>query len=232
MGRCANFLVVVLTCAWTNAGRAQDTGTDEKGSGCLKCHKGIEPIRDPDSKMMQRIFRKGKRQGDPAGCIICHGGDPKATTKEKAHKGEFFYSDPGSPWVNDTACGPCHNAQVGAQWNSLMMSESGKIQGTCWSFGGLEGYDHKWGNYDAQNPEDPADRLGTELYRAYMERLKKAEPGAYPDAQTTLPKAPTDLQTLEDHPEQAAFTYHRSECQRCHLAVKGRQKRGDYRGMG
>ena len=150
MGRCANFLVIVLTCVWTDVGKGQETGTDEKGSGCLTCHKGIEPIREPESKMMQRIFRKGKRQGDPAGCIVCHGGDPKATTKDEAHKGEFFYSDPGSPWVNDTACGPCHDAQVGAQWNSLMMSESGKIQGTCWSFGGLEGYDHKWGNYDAQ----------------------------------------------------------------------------------
>jgi len=65
-----------------------------------------------------------------------------------------------------------------------------------------------------------------------MKRLEALEPGAFPDAHSTMPEAPTDLATLAEHPEQAAFTYQRTECQRCHLAVKGRQKRGDYRGMG
>ena len=30
----------------------------------------------------------------------------------------------------------------------------------------------------------------------------------------------------------AGFTYQRQQCQRCHVGVKGREKRGDYRGMG
>ena len=95
-----------------------------------------------------------------------------------------------------------------------------------------KGYDHGWGNYDAQNPEDPAERRGSEDYRACMEQLKAKEPGAYPDAQTTLPEAPIDLDGLAEHPEQAVYTYQRSECQRCHLRVKGRHEHGDYRGMG
>jgi hypothetical protein len=113
-----------------------------------------------------------------------------------------------------------------------MMTEAGKIQGAAWAFGSLEGYDHRWGNYDASNPEQLHKRLGTERYKEYMERLKAVEPQVFPDEITTLPQAPTDLDKLAEHPEQAVFTYLRTDCQRCHLGVKGRQKRGDYRGMG
>ena len=201
-------------------------------SSCAVCHQGIEPIRDPKSAMMRQILAMGRGLGDRDGCVVCHGGDPKALDKDKAHRKIDFRSDPGSPWVNEKTCGLCHSKHVSTQWNSLMMTESGKIQGVAWSFGSLTGYEHKWGNYDARNPGSLGLRLGTDAYRAYMEGLKRLEPGAFPDAQTTVPKAPTDLTQLADHPEQAAFTYVRSECQRCHLAVKGRSKRGDYRGMG
>lgn len=181
---------------------------------------------------MRLIIGLGKGRGDSHGCVVCHGGNPEATTKEKAHGSERFYPDPGSPWINEFICGGCHLKHVQVQWNSLMMTEAGKIQGTAWAFGSLEGYDHGWGNYDAQNPADPAQRLGTDAYRAYIKRLAEREPGAYPAAHTVIPEAPLDLSVLAEHPEQAAFTYHRSECQRCHLGVKGRQRRGDYRGMG
>ena len=211
---------------------AQIHGSTANTSGCLVCHNGIEPIRDPNSQMMQEIFIQGHRFGDPAGCIVCHGGNPEATSKQDAHKGKAFYPDPGSPWVNKFTCGQCHAELVAAQWNSLMMTEAGKIQGAAWAFGSLEGYDHRWGNYDASNPAQIHQRLGTDVYRGYMEHLKTVEPQAFPDKMTSLPEAPTELANLPEHPEQAVFTYLRTDCQRCHLAVKGRQKRGDYRGMG
>ena len=189
--------------------------------------------------MMKQIVARGRDVGDPEGCVVCHGGNPAASTKNAAHSGgpgglgpQEFYPDPGSPWVNEHTCGPCHAGLVTAQWNSLMMTEAGKLQGVGWAFGALTGYEHQWGNYDAQNPESPGERLGTKARRIYMEHLKTLEPGAFPEKLTTVPDAPTDLATLADHPEQAAFTYLRAECQRCHLAVKGRNKRGDYRGMG
>ena len=145
---------------------------------------------------------------------------------------EGYYPDPGSPWINARTCGLCHADLTAIQWNSLMMTEAGKIQGVSWSFGSLQGYNHGWGNYDAQNPEDPLARRGTDAYRVYMQALKEREPNAFPDKMVTVPQAPTDLSKLADHPEQAAFTYLRTECERCHLAVRGRERRGDYRGMG
>jgi len=145
-----------------------------------------------------------------------------------------FYPDPASPWVNKRSCGLCHAELVRAEWNSLMMTEAGKIQGTSWAFGALEGYEHRWANYDGQNPEDPASRLGTDAYRAYMERKTQAFPNVYVDHQETVPEAPAGhaLAGLAADPRKAAFTYIRAECQRCHLGVKGRSRRGDFRGMG
>ncbi len=219
------------TLCWMSWTGALSPAEEAKPSSCMVCHRGIEDIRDYDSKMMKQIVAIGVVEGDPKGCIVCHGGDPKAMLKDDAHKPGSFRPDPGSPWANEVACGECHADHVGTQWNSLMMTESGKIQGVSWSFGSLQGYNHGWGNYDAKNPAAAA-RQGTAAYRDYMKRLAETEPGAFPDSQSTLPAAPTDLSKLVEQPHLAAWTYARAECQRCHLAVKGRFERGDYRGMG
>ncbi len=199
--------------------------------GCLRCHHGIESIRDPASGMMQAIREAGAKEGDPEGCTVCHGGDPRGADRAAAHAGPHFYPDPGSPWINEHTCGRCHPDHVRVQWQGLMMTEAGKIQGVAWSAGALTGYGHPWGNYPVANLP-PDKRLGSPTYRAWRDRLARQEPGAFPGRMVPPPAAPTDLATIEDQPAQAAFTYLRSECQRCHLGVRGRQRRGDYRGMG
>lgn len=207
-------------------------------SGCMKCHSGIELIREPDSQMMQQIMQRGEALGDPAGCVVCHGGDPGETEdKVAAHGGPDaadFYPAPGSPWINEQTCGQCHPKHVDVQWTSLMMTEAGKIQGVCWAFGSMTGYRHRWANYAVQNPDDPGQRLGTDRYREYMQRLKQIEPNVFVDSHEPLPEAlkADELHRLKEDTTLAAFTYIRQECQRCHHAVKGRQKRGDYRGIG
>ena len=115
-----------------------------------------------------------------------------------------------------------------------MMSEAGKIQGTAWGFGGLEGYDHLWANYAYINPSEPDDRTGTDAYRQYMAKKTEAHPNVFVDAHKALPPAPAgdDIPNTPDEANRAAFTYLRAECQRCHLGVKGRKRRGDFRGMG
>ncbi|MGB0714542.1 MAG: multiheme c-type cytochrome [Phycisphaerae bacterium] len=222
----------VILAGWASNMAPSYVLAGDNPKGCMSCHEGIEWIRDPSSEMMKKIIALGTEKGDLPGCTICHGGNHNAVEKDAAHAAPF-YPDPGSPWVNEQTCGLCHQRHVETQMTSLMMTESGKIQGTVWSFGGMDRqYEHSWGNYDVSNPADPAARIGSEDYRAYMEALAKKEPGAYPKAQEALPEAPTDLSKLHEQPELAAFTYIRSECQRCHLGVKGREKRGDFRGMG
>ena len=207
---------------------------EAKNSGCMKCHTGIEMIREPGSEMMEQIMELGREQNDPAGCIVCHNGDPTVTDDKDAAHGDNFFPEPSSPWINDQTCGQCHDDQVRVQWQSLMMTEAGKIQGVCWSFGSLTGYNHRWANYAVKNPDDPKERLGTDLYREYMEKLTALEPDVFVQEHEELPDAlkHDQLSKLAEDPTLAAFTYIRQECQRCHHAVKGRQKRGDFRGMG
>ncbi len=214
-----------------------------KTNNCLLCHGGIEHIRQPATGMAKAIAKKASEAGYPQNsCIICHGGNPATKHKSKAHKGTLhyflnhegpkeFYPAPGSPWINQNTCGMCHKEQVAAQMNSLMMTEQGKIHGVLYSFGGLEGYKHNMANYDVKNPSDPHARLGTKVYQEYMQKLAKLNPQVYPKANKEIPKAPT-AEEATTHPELAAYTYLRNQCLRCHTGGKGRQKRGDYRGIG
>jgi len=212
-------------------------------NSCIECHKGIEPIRNKNSKMMQEILKvadKADAKGND--CIVCHGGNPNVDDKEKAHSGTLpyfkdhkgpkeFYPSPTSQWININTCGMCHPKQVNAQWNSLMNTEQGKIHGAIWSFGAMEGYNHTYSNYNGKNPADPHKRLGTKAYREYMQALSKKEPQAFPHKMRAIPKAPT-ADEVEKDPSLAVYTYLRQECLRCHTGGKGRKRRGDYRGMG
>ncbi|MEN8146201.1 MAG: multiheme c-type cytochrome [Campylobacterota bacterium] len=212
-------------------------------NSCLKCHEGIEDIRDPASKMMEEIYKVAEKAGHKGNdCIVCHGGNPMTMVKERAHKGTVkyflenkgpkeYYPAPGSTWINQNTCGMCHQEQIDAQMNSLMMTEQGKIQGALWSFGAKEGYNHNVGTYDTKNPEDPHKRLGTETYKKYMSELSELEPQAFPSEMTELPKAPS-AEEIEKDPSLAVYTYLRQECLRCHTGSKGRAKRGDFRGVG
>ncbi len=210
---------------------------------CIVCHKGIEDIRDRDSGMMKEILKIAEKAGHKGNdCIVCHGGNPKSKSKKYAHNGTVkyfkenkgpknYYPAPGSSWINENTCGMCHPNQVGAQMNSLMMTEQGKIQGAMWSFGGKEGYNHTAGNYDTKNPDNPDDRLGTDVYKKYMQKLAKMEPQAFPEEMHELPDAPT-VEEIHKDPSLAVYTYLRQECLRCHTGSKGRFERGDYRGIG
>ncbi len=214
-------------------------GTNE----CLSCHKGIEDIRDRESGMMKAILEVAEKAGHAGNdCIVCHGGNPKSKSKKYAHNGTVkyfkenkgpknYYPAPGSTWINENTCGMCHPEQIGAQMNSLMMTEQGKIQGAMWSFGGKEGYQHTAGNYATKNPKNPDDRRGTDVYKKYMQKLATMEPQAFPEEMHELPDAPS-VEEIHKDPSLAVYTYLRQECLRCHTGSKGRSKRGDYRGIG
>ncbi len=212
-------------------------------NSCLKCHEGIEEIRDPNSKMMEEIYKVAEKAGHTGNdCIVCHGGNPTTMVKERAHKGTVdyflenkgpkeYYPAPGSSWINQNTCGMCHQEQIDAQMNSLMMTEQGKIQGALWSFGAKEGYNHSMGTYATKNPEDPHKRLGTSAYKQYMAELSELEPQVFVSGTSELPQAPT-AEEVEKDPSLAVYTYLRQECLRCHTGSKGRTERGDFRGLG
>ncbi|WP_456481129.1 cytochrome C [Oceanithermus sp.] len=210
--------------------------------GCLSCHEGIEDIVPPDSGMMAQIKAFGAMAGDPAGCVVCHGGNPQGLTKEEAHSGapealsnrgpQTFYPDPGSIWIADRTCGQCHPGYDYRLNLSLMQTEAGKIQGNLHTWGFPETWDGKtpYGNYDVKDTDGPVPQVGTEAYKKYMAELIEMYPQAFPSELKQIPEATPE--EVKADPKLAALTYQRHDCQRCHVGVNGREKRGDYRGMG
>lgn len=209
-----------------------------EGKNCLSCHQGIMPARPLNSKMMKQILAKGAELGDPNGCVVCHGGNPKEiTNKDIAHSGapkgsllKAFTPVPGALQVNENTCGQCHQDHTYNVHRSMMNTDAGKMKAIMWSFGiGTENKNHLFGDHDMDDPDGATPRFGTEAYKAYMKEMAAAFPGEFPRELKQVPEA--DLSTLEAMPQQAAYTYLRN-CNACHLSNKGMQDRGHFRGMG
>src|SRR5699024_12097953 len=85
----ANLLSILLfSLLFTQVGLAKEATFPAPSEGCLSYHEGIEPIKEHDSLMAMQLYAMGGAQGDPNGCVVCHGGNPKATTNAKAaHSG-------------------------------------------------------------------------------------------------------------------------------------------------
>jgi hypothetical protein len=217
-------------------------GYPSPDTGCLapgKCHAGIEPIRAHNSEMAKQIYGMGSEMGDPNGCVVCHGGDPtEEKDAEKAHTGapegsrlDTFVLHSASVWVNQKICGQCHEPWGYSQYRSIMQTEAGKIQGALWGWGPAgTGYSKKYGNYDLDDPDGPEPVFGTKDYKQYTKALMEAHPNNFPNDLAQVPR--TNLELLNENPEEAIYTYIRTDCQRCHVGVKGRSNRGDFRGMG
>ncbi len=212
---------------------------------CMSCHKGIENIRSKNSGMMKQIKALGSAVGDPAGCTICHGGNVKATTKKLAHKGapnqpgglEAFVRDPGSFWIMDKTCGLCHADTVANMKKALMATEAGKIQGNLHTWGSEDTQKVKFGDYSIKDKDGKTPAWGTNTYKKYMLAMMNKFPDEFPTKLKQLPLPPQSSKDLTNKSEKeiayhAAITYQRSDCQRCHIGVRGRQGRGDWRGMG
>jgi len=208
--------------------------------GCLSCHTGIE--RFTDGPMMDAIESAGDEFGDPAGCITCHGGNPKETKdKAKAHTGApagltkaggpaLFYPDPGAITIADKTCGQCHEGYPERLQKSLMNTEAGKLQGNMWSWGLQKDMKTVYGNYDLVDKDGNVPSVGTDAYKEYMVAYSTSHPDQMPSSIKQIPEV--DVNAISDHPNQAGITYSRQQCQRCHVGVQGREKRGDFRGNG
>ncbi len=233
----ALFIVAMPATAADKFDKVSKEMADKKG--CLSCHEGIEQF--VDGLMHEQIISLAEEYKDPGGCVVCHGGNPQATTKDAAHKGapkdltesggpHTFYPDPGSIFLGDKACGQCHQGYSERLMKSLMNTEAGKIQGNLWSWGVLKEHRSVYGNYTLKDEDGPEPAVGSDDYKKYMLAFAKAHPDQLPPSMEQIPEV--DPNDIPNHPNKAGITYSRQQCQRCHVGVSGREKRGDYRGTG
>ncbi len=234
-------LIIGLTLAAPAGAQQFDTVSAEAANakGCQSCHEGIE--RFTDGEMQETIEAMGADFNDPGGCVVCHGGNPTATTKDAAHSGapgelteaggpHLFYPDPGAVGVSQNACGQCHDGYSRRLEMSLMNTEAGKLQGNLWSWGLQKDFKVVWGNYDLVDEDGPEPSVGTDAYKAYMTKFVEEHRDQIPEQMKQVPEV--DVNEIPRHPNLAGITYSRQQCQRCHVGVNGREKRGDYRGAG
>lgn len=209
--------------------------------GCLSCHEGIEKFTE--GVMMETIEAIGLDYDDEAGCTVCHGGNVLGTTPEEAHAGahatmiedggpQMFYPDPGAVWIADNTCGQsgCHEGYSERLIKSLMNTEAGKLQGNLWSWGVLDTHRSVYGNYTLVDEDGYVPTVGTDAYKEYMVAFAESHPDQMPDSMEQVPEV--DVDQISEHPNLAGITYSRQQCQRCHVGVNGREKRGDFRGAG
>ncbi len=246
MGKITGWAAITLCLiGMGTAQAAMSKPAAEKDSGCITCHQGIESIRDEASPMMAMIKAIGSTHGDAEGCVVCHGGNPQASDAKSAHQGspdslkqakgaQTFYPDPGAMDINKFTCAMsgCHQGYPDRLEKALMNTEAGKIQGNLHTFAipEVQNYQVPWGNYDVKDGDGPVPSVGTPEYKAYMKDMIEAHQDQFPSELKQIPN-PT-VAEIEKDPKLAGITYQRQQCQRCHVTVKGREKRGDYRGQG
>lgn len=248
-------LAIVLLCAYALCGAepAKEPPKEKMhvesvadGDACIKCHVGIEPIRDAKSDMMQQILAMGQGLGDSGACSVCHGGNPDKGSFEDSHKGapsahpgglSEFVRDPGSIWIADKTCGMCHADTLANARKSLMATEAGKIQGNLHSWGSEPTHKVKFGDHAVKDDDGVTPAWGSKEYKEYMTQLITKYPDQFPTELKQIPLPPSGPEDFNGKSEKdiaymASITYQRSGCQSCHIGARGRKIRGDWRGMG
>lgn len=210
-----------------------------KEKGCLSCHEGVERFSEGD--MQKDIEKFGSQWGDKNGCTVCHGGKHDGLTKEEAHAGApamlskkggpaAFYVDPGALQISDKACGQCHQGYKERLEKALMNTEAGKLQGNFWTWGLQDNMKATYGNYPIIDEDGLVPLVGTDAYKKYMTQFAKDHSDQVVKKLIATPEV--TVEDIAKHPNKAGITYSRQQCQRCHVGVRGREKRGDYRGSG
>ena len=175
---------------------------EAKSSGCLQCHKGVEPMHQASHVVL--------------GCTDCHGGDPRrGLNKEQAHvlpRNREFWSTSANPprsdvWLNhespefirfinpgdlrvaEQACGLCHGEIVRKVEHSMMnhgamlwgaaMYNNGALPYKNYRFGqayGADGVPSRLVNYTRVTPNETKVH-GILPYLEPVPRFNLSQPG-------------------------------------------------------
>lgn len=157
--------ILLLTCCLLLSGCTRNQAAEEER--CLSCHRGIEHTSPSHS-----------------GCVSCHGGNPKATTKNEAHSGIYGLSNRSYPGRWEMGCGPCHRSQLERMQSSQMYTAAGMIAqaqatwegetpGTRYGSQGADLYDTT-GKPLKQHEVAQLDHLSGELFRKFCARCHVA----------------------------------------------------------
>lgn len=190
--------------------------------------------------MAERIVRLGRRHGDAAGCVVCHGGDPTAQDASSAHLGapaelsaaggpDAFYPGPGDGAVADRTCGQCHEGYA-QRWRKSAMStgaasiERNQCRPAREKRARLGDVTRRFGRYSVVDADGHEPAAGTTSFKLLMSSLRSQRPEIFADRLLEIPAQPGDWSAEDSatycrtcHGEPEGPT-HRSSCSLCHMA--------------
>lgn len=194
------------------------------GQGCLAghCHANQAPIRAHDSEMAKQIYILGAAQGDPNGCVVCHGGDPVALWQRRLHHGApkeslliEFTKTPSALSVVDKTCGQCHKEQVYRVRRSGMATGTGHISAVLQGWGMKP--EQPLGVCAVTDTDGALPSTGTPEYQSYMLSLDARQRGIFTERVTDVPKK--SWAEIENDSALAGYAYVKEECTSCHIGL-------------
>lgn len=115
----AGIIGIFMPPVGSNGQAGQGGAAAFKDNNCVQCHAQItEPLR---ASIHYYEWRLSPHEEKGVGCDKCHGGDPAAVDKQKAHIGVLRSAERASrlhPTNQPATCGSCHQAVV----NSFVQS--------------------------------------------------------------------------------------------------------------
>jgi nitrate/TMAO reductase-like tetraheme cytochrome c subunit len=96
-------------------GASQESKPSYKSNNCVGCHSQLLEPLGVSNRYLEWQLSRHEEKG--VSCEKCHGGDPSAKEKERAHAGVLQSSNPQSRlhWKNlPETCNACHQTVVGA----------------------------------------------------------------------------------------------------------------------
>lgn len=217
-------LLAILAASFVSLrGDAADDMPKSPNGSCATCHAGIENIHP----------------WAPVSCVMCHGGNADAATKETAHvakgrhapgdervMGLFFepeatrFLDPGNLRVAAQSCGPCHPKAVYDVTHSMHATTAGHLGDGLYENGVVGDRHPRVSVFDVRD-ELPPDTPRPKNAVSSLKQIDGFQAAGDRDKPSTH---------FTDLP--------RKTCMQCHLWSKGRAVRGragmdgDYRGEG
>ncbi len=207
-------------------------------AACMDCHQGLESIAV--GAMAKQIARLGRRHNDAGGCVVCHGGDPLADDKDRAHRGApsgltaeggpaDFNPDPGETWVAERSCGQCHEGYAERGRKSVKSTGVGAIErdqcAFAWANRISDGQgSSRFGLYAMLDEDGPLPVVGTPEYKLVIESLMELEPDLFLREIKALPSNPEGWSAQNSAPSctdchgAAQRDRWRSGCSVCHMA--------------
>jgi len=208
-----------------------------KGAGyeCTVCHEG-NPSSDkkeeahsglvPNPSSMWVLHRG-------MGCAKCHDGKGTITTL----MGKPLEEPVGGKLLSTKVISSDPSGNTGIDYTyrmarGLMSLEIGKASKTLSSNGVIPKGTFPYANFDMDDPDGPVPRVGSEKYRAwvnkaieagFLRRLEKVE---------EIPDFKKGVNIFRSEEKAGFADIHRKQCARCHVWGEGRERRGDLRASG